>query len=66
LIHDEQALLSEIDENNAALIDRENELQMICDKLAVIKRAVPEDVQISNYIQPGLEKSPGNKSPDFI
>ena len=49
LIDDEQALLGEMEEHRSMLIALEDELQIIRDKLAFIKRAVPEEVQISAY-----------------
>ncbi|MGF7082142.1 hypothetical protein [Mucilaginibacter sp. UYCu711] len=47
LIDDEQTLLGEMEEHRSTLINLENELQIVRDKLAFIKRAVPENVQIS-------------------
>ena len=47
LIDDEQTLLGEMDEHKLILIDLENELQAVRNKLAFIKRAVPENIEIS-------------------
>ena len=47
LIDDEQALLEEMKEHRSMLIKLEDELQIVRNKLAFIKRAVPENIQIS-------------------
>jgi hypothetical protein len=49
LLDDEQALLAEMEEHKTILIQLEEELQTIRNKLAFIKRAVPENVEISSY-----------------
>lgn len=49
LIDDEQTLLAEMEEHRSMLINLEKELQIVRDKLAFIKRAVPEEVQMSAY-----------------
>jgi hypothetical protein len=36
-----------MEEHRKSLIELENELQVVRDKLAFIKRAVPENIQIS-------------------
>jgi hypothetical protein len=47
LLDDEQTLLGEMDECKSSLISFENELQIVRDKIAFIKRAVPDNVEIS-------------------
>lgn len=47
LLDDELTLLGEMEEHRKSLIELENELQVVRDKLAFIKRAVPENIQIS-------------------
>ncbi len=50
LIDDEQTLLEEMEEHRLILICLENELQVVRDKLAFIKRAVPENIELSIHI----------------
>jgi hypothetical protein len=47
LVDDEKTLLEEMEEHRQTLINLENELQTVRDKLAFIKKAVPEDIEIS-------------------
>jgi hypothetical protein len=47
LIDDEQTLLEELEEHRLILISLENELQVVRDKLAFIKRAVPKNIELS-------------------
>jgi len=47
LLDDEQTLLDEMDECKSVMINLESELQIVRDKLAFIKRAVPENIEIS-------------------
>jgi DNA gyrase/topoisomerase IV subunit A len=47
LIDDEQTLLEEMEDCKSILINLEDELQVVRDKLAFIKKAVPENVEIS-------------------
>jgi hypothetical protein len=47
LVDDEETLLEEMEEHRQTLINLENELQTVRDKLAFIKKAVPEDIEIS-------------------
>jgi hypothetical protein len=47
LVDDEETLLGEMDEHRLILINLENELQIVRDKLAFIKRAAPENIEIS-------------------
>jgi hypothetical protein len=47
LVDDEQTILNEMEDYKSNLIDLENELQIVRDKLAFIKRAVPENIQMS-------------------
>jgi len=49
LVDDEQALLDEMEECRSLLIRLENELQGVRNKLAFIKKAVPENIEISSY-----------------
>ena len=49
LLDDENALLAEMEEHRSMLIDLEDELQVVRDKIAFIKSAVPENIEISIY-----------------
>lgn len=49
LVDDEQGLLGEMEECRSLLIRLENELQGVRHKLAFIKKAVPENIEISSY-----------------
>jgi len=49
LLDDEQSLLDEMEEHKTNLIDLEKELQVVRNKLAFIKKAVPENIEISMH-----------------
>lgn len=49
LVDDEQALFDEMEECRSLLIRLENELQGVRNKLAFIKKAAPENIEISSY-----------------